>query len=59
MIIYAIFRSGTPFVDHEFDAKGNYNFDPLCQQKMSAAARTQSWVRVETCRNFRWPTTDG
>ena len=37
------------FIVNDFDAKGNYNFDPLCRQKMSGwtkkkGRKTQSWM---------------
>ena len=39
-------------MENDFDAKGNYNFDPLCRQKMSGwtkmggneGGKTQSWI---------------
>ena len=51
------------FMENDFDAKGNYNFDPLCRQKMSGwtkkgGSREDAKLdgrrtrRKETCHNF-------
>ena len=41
------------FVEDDFDAKGNYNFDPLCQQKRSEGGRREGGRKVGKRQEYR------